>query len=170
MLYLIVVFSLALLLIILIRSQFEIRTVVMIHAPAQRVWQAIIDMRSYAKWNTQLVYLGGDVAIGKKVQLRLEAVGAKPYEFQPTIVQLEQPKHFTWLAITGLPCIFDGEHHYELTAQDEKTTIVVNREVYRGVLSIIIRKLPMMKSAPVGFEQMNKELKAYVEGPQQPNS
>ncbi|MEL6924985.1 MAG: hypothetical protein AAFO94_13130, partial [Bacteroidota bacterium] len=60
--------------------------------------------------------------------------------------------------------IFDGEHFFELKAIDANTTALTNREEYRGIASMIMKNLPMMKDAPEGFKKMNRELKAYVEG------
>jgi hypothetical protein len=62
-----------------------------------------------------------------------------------------------------LPRVFDGEHFFELQDLGNGKTMVVNREEYRGVLSLIIRNLPMMNNAPEGFELMNTELKRYCE-------
>jgi hypothetical protein len=71
---------------------------------------------------------------------------------------------FGWIARTGgIPRIFDGEHFFEMKALDNGKTLLANREEYRGILSLLMRQLPMMKLAPQGFERMNRELKAFVE-------
>jgi hypothetical protein len=71
---------------------------------------------------------------------------------------------FGWIARTGgIPRLFDGEHFFEMNDLGNGKTRLVNREEYRGVLSLLMQQLPMMKLAPQGFERMNRELKIFVE-------
>lgn len=144
-------------------TSFEINEKIEINAPVEQVWAAIIDFETYSEWNSQLKYLGGEVKPNGQLHLKLSAEGADPYEFKPDISHWEDNKRFAWLARTGLPRVFDGEHFFELQQIDDSTTLVTNREEYRGVMSLIMKNLPMMKTAPEGFQKMNKELKNYVE-------
>ncbi|RIW13398.1 SRPBCC domain-containing protein [Algoriphagus lacus] len=158
-----VLLGLALIILALSFTSFEINEKVEIVAPIEKVWSTIIDFESYSKWNSQLEYLGGQVKPNGILHLRLAAEGTKPYEFKPLVSQWEEHKRFAWLAKTGLPRIFDGEHFFELEPIDENTTLVTNREEYRGVLSLIMKNQPMMKAAPKGFIKMNRELKSHLE-------
>jgi len=110
-----------------------------------------------------LEYLGGTVAPNGRLHLRLSAQGASPYEFKPSISFWEEPTKFAWIGRTGIPRIFDGEHFFELTSINADTTLVINREEYRGIMSLVMKNLPMMKDAPKGFKKMNSELKNYIE-------
>ena len=147
-------------------TSFEINEKVEIQAPVEKVWVTIIDFESYFEWNSQLEYLGGKVEPGRQLHLKLSATGAEPYAFKPIISHWEEHKQFAWLARTGLPRIFDGEHFFELEKIDDSITLVTNREEYRGVLSLIMKNLPMMKDAPTGFKKMNVELKNHIENEQ----
>lgn len=144
-------------------TKFQIKKQITINASKEEVWKAIIDFKNYDKWNTQLTFLGGEVKPEGYLRLKLSVTGTKPYTFEPKISHWEEERRFAWLARTGIPRIFDGEHFFELQELEEDKTLVTNREEYRGVISLLMKNLPMMKSAPQGFEQMNKELKAYVE-------
>lgn len=148
---------------VLSRTQFEIRKDIEISAPPEKVWRTVIAFDKYNQWNSQLQYLGGDVKPNSTLHLKLSAKGTDPYEFKPTVSYWEENKRFAWLAVTGFPRVFDGEHFFELQDLGNGKTLVVNREEYRGLLSLIIRNLPMMKTAPEGFELMNTELKRYCE-------
>jgi hypothetical protein len=148
---------------VLSRTQFEIRKDVEINAPTAKVWSAIVDFKNYKTWNSQLAYLGGEAKPHGRLHLKLSVKGTDPYEFMPLVSYWEENKRFAWLAETGIPRVFDGEHFFELQDVGNGKTLVVNREEYRGVLSLIIRNLPMMKNAPEGFELMNTELKQYCE-------
>ncbi|MCU0424090.1 MAG: SRPBCC domain-containing protein [Candidatus Kapabacteria bacterium] len=158
-------FSAVVLLAILSRTQFEIRNDVEINAPPEKVWKTVIDFQRYREWNSQLQYLGGEVKPGGRLHLKLSAQGAEPYEFTPIVSYWEENKRFAWLAETGLPRIFDGEHFFELQDIGNGKTLVINREEYRGILSLVMKNLPMMKDAPAGFALMNTELKTFCEKP-----
>jgi hypothetical protein len=160
-----ILLGLLVIILVLSQTQFEIRKDVEINVPPDKVWKTIIDFKKYSQWNSQLQYLGGEVKLQSKLRLKLSAKGADPYEFKPYVSYWEENKRFAWLAQTGLPYIFDGEHFFELQDIGNGKTLVVNREEYRGVLSQIMKNLPMMKSAPEGFELMNAELKQYCELP-----
>lgn len=144
-------------------TSFEIREETVIDAPPERVWAVIVDAASYAQWNTQLAWLGGTPGPGAVLTLRLSAEGAAPYEFTPTVSHWEPGVRFAWLARTGLPRVFDGEHFFELEALEGGRTRLINRERYSGVLSLVMQRQPMMQGAPAGFVKMNDELKRRAE-------
>jgi hypothetical protein len=154
------------LLIILSRTKFEVRHEITLDASVEKVWQTVIDFEHYSQWNTQLSYVGGTIAPNEKLHLKLAVEGATPYEFKPTVSQWKEREVFGWIAITGLPRVFDGEHFFELNDLKNGKTLLINREEYRGILSLIMQQLPMMKLAPKGFEKMNLELKNFVEAKQ----
>lgn len=147
------------------RTSFVIEETVDIDAPPSRVWAVIADHARYAEWNTQLAWLGAPASLGATLHLRLAAEGADPYEFKPLVTAWEPERRFTWLAITGIPRVFDGEHTFTLEPLGERGTRVVNREEYRGVLSLLMKNLPMMAGAPAGFRKMNDELRRRAEAP-----
>ena len=144
-------------------SSFGVREEVVIDAPPERVWAVIIDFPSYAEWNSQLAWLGGTAAPDATLKLRLSADGAEPYEFQPVVSHFEPNVRFAWLARTGAPRVFDGEHFFELESLPGGKTRLVNREHYSGLLAPIIQRQPMMQGAPKGFVKMNDELKRRAE-------
>ncbi len=160
-----IILSLTIVLVIFLlsRTSFEIRDEIEINVPIEKVWAAIIDFESYKNWNSQLTFLGGSVKPNGKLHLKLSAAGAKPYEFKPDISYWQEKKQFAWIAKTGLPRIFDGEHFFELKDLGNGKTLLTNREEYRGVLSQLFKQLPMMKTAPDGFRKMNSELKNFLE-------
>lgn len=141
---------------------FIIEHTIEIKAPAAKVWQVIVEMENYEQWNSQLFYLGGNLALGEKIQLKLITTGQKGYEFKPKIIVFKEGKEFTWLAQTGFKGIFDGEHHFTLKERND-TTILHNYEKYSGLLSPLMQRLPMMKDADKGFALMNQEIKLRAE-------
>ena len=160
-----IILSITILIILLLsRTSFEIRDEIEINASTDKVWATVIDFENYKNWNSQLTFLGGTVKPNGNLHLKLSATGAEPYEFKPDISYWQEEKQFAWIAKTGLPRIFDGEHFFELKDLGNGKTLLTNREEYTGILSQIFRQLPMMKTAPDGFKKMNLELKNYIEG------
>ncbi len=145
------------------QTSFAIEDAVDIDAPPAEVWAVLVDGAHYAQWSSQLAWLGDAAAPGATLHLRLSAEGTAPYEFRPVVKTFEPPHRFGWLARTGLPGVFDGEHTFTLEPLGATGTHVINRESYRGVLSLVMQRLPMMANAPAGFRTMNDELKRRVE-------
>jgi len=110
-----------------------------------------------------LRFRGGTLAEGEKIKLRLDPNGGRGYEFEPRVIAYVEPKHFAWVARTGFPGVFDGEHHFKLEKTDDCGTVLHNYEIYSGLMSPIMKQLPMMKGAREGFELMNREIKRETE-------
>lgn len=148
---------------LLSRSQFEISHTIDLAAPPARVWEVLVDFPSYARWNSQLHYLGGEARPGGTLTLRLAVPGTTAYEFSPRISAWEEQRQFAWIGRTaGIPRLFDGEHFFTLSPLPNGGTRLTNREEYRGILAPIFQRLPMMEAAPQGFQRMNEELAAYL--------
>lgn len=69
---------------------------------------------------------------------------------------------FAWIGRTGIPGVFDGEHHFVLRRRGAGT-LLVHYERYSGLLSPLMARLPAMRAAPTGFEAMNAEVKTRAE-------
>ena len=121
------VFILFTLIVALSFTSFEINEKIEIDASKEEVWNTIIDFDNYAQWNSQLAYLGGAVEPNGKLHLKLSAEGTDPYEFKPDISYWEENTKFAWIAITGVPRVFDGEHFFELEETADGKTLVTNR-------------------------------------------
>ncbi|MCI4651708.1 SRPBCC domain-containing protein [Phaeodactylibacter sp.] len=141
---------------------FEVRAEILIDETPDKVWKTLIQMERYGDWNDQLQFMGGTPAKGEIIKLKLSVEGATPYEFSPTINHWEEGKKFGWIARTGFPGVFDGEHLFELEERQGQT-FLINRERYSGFLAPFIQHQPMMKNAPQGFEKMNQQLKKFID-------
>lgn len=135
-----------------------------IHAPVAKVWQVLTDFSAYKEWSTMLLP-EQDAApkLGATIKLRLSMSNSFSYSFEPMVIALDENRHFAWRQKTVIAGVFDGEHHFELKTLSNAQTELHNFEHYSGVLSPIFKRLPMMQSAPAGFEAMNNEIKARAE-------
>lgn len=142
---------------------FDVRTERLIHAPPAVVFDVLTDVGRWHEWSTWLVWEGGAFREGTTIQLRLTPPGGGGYAFAPTVLAVTAPHHLAWVGRTGLPGLFDGEHHFELTPHGDGHTRLVNREHYSGLLSPLFRRLPAMRDATPGFEAMNAEIARRAE-------
>ena len=142
---------------------FTVEASVDIDAPPDRVWAVLLDLPRYREWNTLLVHLEGEPVLGQRITLRLAPPAGRTYTFRPVVTSHRPPERFAWKAVTGVPGIIDGEHVFELSALPDGRTRLRNREVYSGLLSALMRRLPAMRDAQPGFERMNAELKQRTE-------
>jgi len=140
----------------------EART--LIEAPDSVVWDVLMDMGRYQEWSTLLsTEETTRPRLNATIRLRLSMPDGPSYSFEPEVIALEEKRHFAWRQKTGVHGIFDGEHHFELTKTNDGQTQLYNYERYSGLLSPIIKRLPMMQSAPQGFAAMNAEIKQQSE-------
>ena len=142
---------------------FIVEATTVINAPVSAVWKTLTHLDDYQAWSTMLHYEGGKLVEGETLELRLTLPGGTNYRFSPEVKVLEPNKRFVWKAVTRIEGIFDGEHSFELIPFGDQQTRLINREVYTGILSPIVKRLPMMKGAAAGFAAMNAEIKAHAE-------
>jgi hypothetical protein len=143
---------------------FTISARTVIHAPVTIVWQVLTHFSAYHQWSTMLIpEQNTPPQLGATIKLRLSLSDSFAYSFEPLVIALDENRHFAWRQKTIIAGVFDGEHHFELRALENGHTELHNFEHYSGVLSPIFKRLPMMQSAPAGFEAMNNEIKARAE-------
>jgi hypothetical protein len=142
---------------------FTIDSQIVIQAEPDRIFAVIMDMPAYREWSTLLLYHGGEPQVGQRLQLELRTADGSGFRFSPTVILREEGRRFAWRGTTGIRGIFDGEHHFELEPLGGGQTRLVNREHYSGLLSPIFQRLPMMRNAQSGFDQMNQEIKRRAE-------
>jgi len=143
---------------------FKVEAHTIIDAPVDIVWETLVNYAQYEKWSTMLFPL--DITppqLGATIHLQLSIPDSITYDFKPEIIKLDKDKHYAWIQKTGFSGVFDGEHHFVLTALNDNQTELYNYEIYSGILSPIFKRLPMMKGADAGFEAINQEIKQWSE-------
>ena len=112
----------------------KVRTEIEIKAPAQHVWQILIDFDRYPEWNPSIHEIQGDLHQGAKIEVRLGPPGKPGMTFRPVVTEVEPEKGLHWLGRLLIPGLMDGEHIFEIEAIDENTTRFIHGEDYRGLL------------------------------------
>ena len=141
----------------------HISTEVEIDAPPAAVWDVLTDLDSYASWNPFMVSSQGTVAVGERLENRMQPPGGKAMTFRPTVTVADANEVFEWLGRLGLPGLFDGRHRFEIEATPTGSRLTQS-ETFKGVLVRPMRKSLDSKTVQ-GFEEMNSALKDRVENP-----
>lgn len=139
----------------------SIETSIIINAPAAEVWQVLMNFDLYPQWNPFIKGIKGEATLGAQLECTLQPEGMKPQVFKTTVVALQQEREFAWLGKLGISGLFDGEHHFQLIPQDDKT-LFIHKENFRGILVPLLLALIGDKTRR-GFEAMNQALKQRVE-------
>jgi hypothetical protein len=138
-----------------------LHTEIGIMAPAERVWNVLIDTDRWAEWNP-FARMTGRVAAGERIAVTLTPPGKSAMTLKPTIVQLEPGREFRWLGHLGMRGIFDGEHGFRITPEDTGRCRFEHFETFTGILSTPVMWM-VGKATREGFEAMNRALKQRAE-------
>ena len=135
-------------------------TAIDIEADPEVVWRHLADLAAYADWNPFITSAAGEVAPGRRLELRMEPPGGRAVTFRPHVVSVSPASSLEWLGHLGVPGLFDGRHRFDLIPTDEGTH-VVQRETFTGLLVRPLRR-SLDRGTLAGFEAMNEALRRRV--------
>lgn len=135
----------------------EIKTKIEINAPAEKIWNKLMDFNDYRNWNPFILSIEGTPKIDNKLVVNFEKM-----TFKPKVVSLLKNKEFKWLGKLLFKGIFDGEHYFKLVEIDNNKTLFIHSEKFSGILVPLLKKKLLNETKP-GFESMNLALKKEVE-------
>jgi hypothetical protein len=140
----------------------QIRTEIVINATPQTVWNILVAFDRYPEWNPFIKSIHGKAEQGAKITARIEPPGASGMTFKPTLLSVVENHRLSWLGNLFIPGLFDGEHIFELYENTDGSTTFVQREIFKGILVPLFRKM-LDTSTVEGFTLMNKKLKSLAE-------
>jgi hypothetical protein len=139
-----------------------LRTEIEIAAVAARVWDVLTDFSAYPRWNPFIRQIDGVLAPRARLRVRIQPPGGRAMTFHPTVLRVDDGRHFSWRGRTFLPGLFDGEHAFDLEATAPQHVRFVHGEVFRGLLVPLLAGT-LRTTTRQGFEAMNTALKKRVE-------
>lgn len=140
-----------------------VSTEVVIAAPRQVVWNALVDVAAWNAWCSVLVHRSGELLVGGRPTLGLTPPVGRAYDFTPTVLVREETRRLVWRGRTVLPGLFDGTHSFLLT-DAEGGTRLVNAETFSGALvPVLTRMLLDLDDVEDGFDVLNDELRGRAE-------
>ncbi|MBL4755410.1 MAG: SRPBCC domain-containing protein [Flavobacteriales bacterium] len=140
----------------------EINTEIEILSTPDEVWQILMELPNWSKWNPIVNKIEGDLKIGGELSITMSnSKGDNGKKYKSIIVELDENKRFSFIATMMAKFMFSAERIIELRAT-EKGTIFIQREIYTGLMvSLFWKKLST--DATEMLNSMNKALKKEVE-------
>ncbi len=144
------------------KSMKEIKTLIHIHAPAEVVWNILMDFTSWPEWNPFITSIERSGQEKNRLQVTMQLPGShKPFKASPVIIHLEEKREFRWLGRIGFRGIFDAEHYFILEELPSGSTSLTHGELFSGILPPLMGGT--LQKTEQGFKQMNMALKKRCE-------
>lgn len=138
-----------------------IETEIQINANPEQIWEILTDLDKYPEWNPFVTSAKGKVAEGEKLEVKISPPNKKEMVFKPTVLTAKTNSEFKWLGHLLFPGLFDGEHVFTITG-NENGSLLVQKETFKGILVPLVWG-SMEKHTKDGFELMNRALKTRAE-------
>jgi hypothetical protein len=140
----------------------KIKTQIIIDAPINKVWEALIDFYSYPNWNSFITSIEGEAIKGNRIEVTIQVPDYRTLKIKPTVIECTPNVELRWVGHMWFTGLFDGEHKFKLEALNEGSTHLIHSEKFSGMLAPLVLKV-LGNGIEKGFNQMNKELKMIVE-------
>lgn len=140
----------------------EIKTEIDISAPAEKVWDILMDINNWQQWNPIINQASGIAAAGSKLTITMKGKeGKNGPKYMPVIINFDAPNLFQWRAKMMAGFLFTNDKIFELKEIDSGTQLI-HKEAFGGIL------VPMFwgnlqQHVPAMLDAMNEALKKSVE-------
>ena len=139
----------------------SLHAAVEIDAPAERVWQIVIDFAQYSDWNPFIVRAAGEPRVGERLDITIAAPDMKPVSFRPRVLDVEPGRLIRWKGEFKLPGLFDGRHALIVDPLDHGRSRFTTHEDVTGIL--LPFAVTVMTASQKGFELMARALRERAE-------
>jgi hypothetical protein len=138
----------------------ELVTSVDIDAPAETVWDVLVDFESYPEWNPR-TRITGTAAEGERLVVAPGPAAEGMPTFRPTVLRADGTE-LRWLGHLYVRGLFDGEHVFAVEDLGDGRSRFTQSESFRGLL---VRPLVRLygEDTESGFHAVNAALKARSE-------
>ena len=146
-----------------------IHTTSTIEATPIQIWDQLVDFESHQHWNPFFASIEGDAVVGSSLIVTARGKGDDHtgMTFKPTVLVAEEGSELRWDGKLAFGGLFDGQHFFVLTANDDGTTTLEHGEDFRGILIPFMGKI--LRETEEGFVAFNEALKQRVEASNQQN-
>ena len=131
-----------------------------IKVPVAEVWDSLIDVDSWGKWNSFIPEVEGILTVGNTMKIKVVSPGMKEMTFEPVIYAIEENKRISWGG-GFLLFVYKGIHEFILEEINDNTTRFRQIEKFQGPIVLLMKK--MIQKTAVGYLNMNEEFKNYLE-------
>jgi hypothetical protein len=143
-------------------AQDVLHTEVTIDAPAEVVWDVLVDFEGHQRWDPFFSKLEGELVVGERLDIVIGDPDDGGMSFAPEVLVVDEDRELRWIGRVLVPGILDGEHAFLLVPVDDGRVTLIHEEVFSGTLEPLFwAKLDTETRA--GFEEFNAALKAEAE-------
>jgi hypothetical protein len=131
-----------------------------INVPVSDVWDALIDVEAWEKWNSFIPKVQGELAVGNTMKIKVVSPGLKEMVFKPVVYEIEEYQKISWGG-GFLGFVYKGIHEFIFEEIDANTTRFRQIEKFQGPIILLMKE--MIQKTAVGYLNMNEELRDYLE-------
>jgi len=131
-----------------------------LNVPVSDVWDALVDVQSWEKWNSFIPMVEGSLAVGNKMKIKVVSPGMKEMIFEPVVYEIEKHQKISWGG-GFLLFVYNGVHEFLLEKIDDNTTRFRQIEKFQGPIVLLMKK--MIQKTALGYLNMNEEFKSFLE-------
>jgi hypothetical protein len=135
----------------------EYRVEVSIAAPAQHVWDLLVDAPGYMSWNPSVVSIDGPIETGRTIKLVSAVNPGRTFTLK--VAAMDPPHRLVWIG--GMPLgLFTGTRTFLIESVGGGSRFSMS-EVYTGLMSgLIFKSIPNLTDS---FGQFAESLKTAAE-------
>lgn len=132
-----------------------------VQAPAEVIWESLIDVDSWAAWNPLYPRAAGKVRIGNALSLDLALPGHGVQSITPTILDWAPEDHIHWMTRSPMGLV-TTIRYLEIEALTDHGCIFTNGEVFEGLLGRTYARRHR-RALRAGFALLGEALQARAE-------
>jgi len=142
----------------------ELYSEIEIRSSPGRIWEILTDFSRYPEWNPFIHSIRGDLVFGGHITAELRPPGSAGMTIRPVLIRVDPARELRWKGHLFVRGLFDGEHIFEIRPRDDRTTLVIQRELFTGILLPLLEGM-LRGGTARGFALMNTALKDRAENP-----
>ncbi|HSE49013.1 MAG TPA: SRPBCC domain-containing protein [Terriglobales bacterium] len=148
--------------------QLIVRTEVLIRAPAQRIWDLILDFENYPRWNPSIRRVRGHALPGEPAVLWVPLFPFGPcLPVHVIFFEVEPPLRLRWMGTLLVPALFCGDHRFILSPEEAGTIRLIQEETFHGMLVPLLAPLLRRRLGRL-FHQTSMVFKQLAESRDRP--
>lgn len=140
----------------------EIHSEILIHAPAELIWEILTDFPAYGSWNPFIIKLSGEAKPGAGIWF-LANVNGIMLPISARILSFEKNVRLSWGGPENplLKLAASAEHYFEIEQSSPEVCRLIHGERMTGLIPDAV--WPVLARSQSAYEAMNIALKKRAE-------
>lgn len=133
-----------------------------INAPAEKVWDILVDLEKYPEWNPFTYKVEGKVALGEPVTLYVQMKENDQRVQKEEVCVVNKPNHLAWKMSMISPFILAAQRDQLIEKIDEQSCTYESIDAFQGLLTPVVMA-SFKQHIEAGFNALAKALKERAE-------